>query len=755
MVYMKERLENVYAVCVAKIFHKNDFTIAKFTDISSSVGEQEQAEKTFSLKGNYIIEVGDKVRISGNLDKKQQSYGVTYWSDTVKRDIDLNRLNSDEIIHYLETLSSPTIAQALYDTLPNVIDALNTADRAALLTVKGVGESTVDRMLSLHVNQLDDSEALAKLAPYGFTKGAIKQIVRHYGNPDLAIKKVQENVYSLSEVRGFGFRRCDDAFITFNKPTQETLKDNRRVIAYIDYMLDEEFSNRNTWVSPKQLVDKILEFIPGADIVFASKHISDSDDYVVIDHPDGKRITKTKFFKMETLVANKIMALIKADVPALEGIEESIDMTEAMQGFRFDESQRQAILDMTANNFFLLQGLGGTGKSSSVKGFVNVARENGLMIGQGALSGKAAKNLEIVTGLPASTIHRLIGYGRENPHNEENPMPYDVVIIDEISMVSLDIFAMLVKAMKPTCRLILVGDNGQLPSIGAGVSYALISSSVPQTTLRKIHRQAKNSAIVTHSIAIRGGIKHPEAVVESETSSVYGVNQDMEYAFVSNKDDESIVKIAMKRFVDLVAEHGVDDVQILTPTRSNVTVLNKYAQLAVNPRRADKLAVTIEYKENNSPVTYDLRVGDRVINTANNYNTKDIDGEEVPIFNGNTGKIIDIQTERKDTYLIIDFEGVGLIKLRYDKGSSDIQLGYAISVHKSQGSTLKAVVVALPFHFMLNTRELLYTAITRASKFCSLITSPRTLKATIDKELSLTEQTNLEYLLSLHVDMQS
>lgn len=745
---MSDTINNIYAVCLAKVFNNDTFTIAKFKDISNTLDGEASNVGSFSLKGDYLINVGDKVYVSGKKDTKNTRYGLTYYADMVKKDVNLNNLSNNELVAYLQSLTSDSIAIQMSE-VENIIDILNSGDKDSLMQIKGIGDSVADRILTLHSNQLDYSEALAKLKPYGLTKSAIIAVIRYYKSPDMAIKMVVDNPYNLTRLPGWGFKRADEVFLKFYKYSQEAFADTRRVVAYIDYMLDEQFRDRNTWITSQQMVAKTLEFIPKADIKFAAKHISEDSDYTIIDHPDGKRISKTKYFNMEMYVAKRLYQMQNAPVDDMIEVDETIARVEEEQGFPFDESQKSAIINMTKNNVNLLQGTAGVGKSATARGFVEIVKHNGLSIGQGALSGKAAKNLEESTGMPASTIHRLTGYGSQYPYNEENPMPYDIVIIDEVSMVSLDIAYMLLRAMKPSAKIVFIGDLSQLPSIGAGIAHGLFHSKfTPQSNLSKIHRQAQDSGIITHSLAVRAGFKHRELDIKTDTVTKYGVLQDMEYIFTDNRDDSSIVPTTMERYIGLVDQFGVDDVQIITQTRSNVLVLNKYAQMAVNPRKAEVPSLRIKAKDSkNKDVEYDLRVGDRVINTVNNYNTVDIDSVKVPIFNGNTGKIIDITQERNTTMIIIDFDGVGIIKYPYNEESDNIQLGYAISVHRVQGSTLKGVIIALPFHYMLNSRGLLYTAMTRASKFCSLVTSPRTLISTIDKELSITEQTNLQYFL--------
>src|SRR5699024_11707067 len=264
-------------------------------------------------------------------------------------------------------------------------------------------------------------------------------------------------------------------------------------------------------------------------------------------------------------------------------------------------------------------------------------------------------------------------------------------------------------------------------------------------------RQAQGSAIITHSVPIREGYLNEDVTVKSNTNKRYGEYQDLEYVFLNNNAEESMYKYTLKRFKDSIEMYGIENTQILSATKNsgkNSTYhLNTVAQMIANPSNKNLKEFKTTFGKDNEH--YILREGDRIINTKNDRTISDVDGNPMPIYNGNTGKLLRIEDDGKDAFLIIEMDGIGTVSVPVNEKENKIQLGYAITIHKSQGSTIKSVIVSLPFHYMLNSRQLLYTAITRASDYCCLITTPKTITSTLKKDASKTEQVNLGYFIDM------
>ena len=735
-----EELVNVEAVCTWVVFESEDngFTIAKFKHI----GNQEGVPNNFTLKGTYVAVVGEKYTISGENEGTAQ-YPDTYKYTQAKRDIDFGSASKDDLITFMSAVTGPQLAVNLVNGIDNIIEVLDNGDINALMEVKGVGEKVAERLIDQYNQQSDIGPAIIFFAQYNIKDNSVRKIIKYFKDMDVAMKLVEENPYVISKVPGFGFKRADGAFLYKNQNDINASRDPRRVVAYVDFLFEEQMQLGNTWITPRQFIDSVMEYIPTADFKVAVEYINTSKDYYTITVGNNKRITSVKNMMMELDIAQTMIDMDqKAEPFKLERVEGIIQEVEMEQGFSFDEDQRKAIDEMLKHNVFLLQGGAGVGKTASVNAVARVMTENGYSIGQVALSGRAANNLQQVTGLPGRTIHSTIKFGTPNQYNPENPLHYDVILLDEISMVDSRIFLSLVEAMKQGSKIIMIGDAGQLDSIGAGVMRGFIGSNgVPTMTLTKIHRQAQDSAIVTHSVEIRKGKYHRDLKVKSDTSTIYGEKRDMEYIFVKNTAEDTIYEYVIDRFTKSIERYGVNGTQIIAPTRKFVSKMNEFAQIIANPYHPDKRQITVND-------TYILREGDKVMNVKNDYTTKDIDGEKCPIFNGNTGTLLEIRTKGNAVHLIIRFDGVGTVVYPFSEKTCSIEHGYAITVHKVQGASIPSVIIALPFHFMLNSRELLYTAITRAKYNAVLVTSPKTLRSTIAKEDKRTQQTNLGLFLN-------
>lgn len=753
-----ESLNGVKAVCVFIPFTKDNFTIAKFKVLDDNIKNQ-LPSPSVTVKGNFGVDTGDVIYINGALEENK-SYPGTY-KGSVSKFKDISEVISKNPMQYLSTVVSDSLAKSITDTVADPIQALECFDVETLMLADGVGQATAERLINEYHDNKDTSYAMSVLVnEFGMTKQKVRDICMSplVKGQEQAVKMAKDNVYQFANIKGIGFKTADAYFLQYNMKDHNAYKSPLRVEAYIEYMFKEEFNKRNTWLTPKQIALNVRDFIPDADLDYVVKVVNDRDKYVKIKNGDEHRISTKWAFRLEAYVGKRLRQMVMIENEPIESLESVIKSTEVEQGFSYTSEQIDAINTGVNNNVFLLQGPAGTGKSSTAKGIVNVLRSQGMTIAGCALSGRAAKNLSDITQNEGSTIHKLLGLGSSNPYNENNKMPYDVIILDEISMVSLDIYYKLLKAMKDDARIIMLGDNSQLPSIGAGVANGLFySSAIPKYNLAQIHRQAQKSGIITHSLAVRNGFKNPELKLEEDTDEVYGELEDIKYSFVKKEEEEKIVAKSIKEYSSLVEKFGLDNVLIITPTRKNMTKLNKYAQLSANPPNEDKVEIKVtvnnskkelakqsesDYNVFEDENVYTLRVGDRIVNIKNNYKTKDDNGDECPIFNGNTGKVLEIENKK----IIINFDGVGNVVIPKES-FSDIRLGYAVTVHSVQGLTIRGVVIALPFQFMLNTRGLLYTALTRASKFCSVITSPKTLMHTINKDDKITEQTNLKLIL--------
>ena len=735
---------NGKAICMNIFYNKDSFTIAVF--------KLEESGLNITLKGNYFVKVGGTYVIEGTLDKSNPKYRDTYLATNVKHNIDLHNCSDKELQGFLETIVTKRLAKNIIETIDKPIEAIENQNFNELLKVEGLGEKRIDDLIDGFLAQKDISSAIVYFQKYNLSNVYVRKIVKHFKSPDKAINEIERDPYALTRVPGIGFKVADSAFLYMCRETGASIHDIRRTKAYIDYLFLEEYNKGNTWLNSKQFVQNISENLKGVDVMEAINLINESELFYTVtnDNPKygevGKRITSKRNLLLEMEIAYRLREMaIRDSKLELSNAELIIRKTEESQGWEYSDEQKSAIQNMIDRNILLVQGKAGTGKSSVISALTNILNENNYSFAQCALSGKAANNLSLITKAKGSTIHRLLGVGTESQNDEKNPLPYSVIILDEISMVDSKIFLQLLRAIPKDGKLIMLGDSGQLDSIGAGVMNGIIQSkAIPTTHLTKIFRQAQDSAIITHSSFFREGKAPDDLKISAGTSKVYGNNQDFEYIFVKTDDEKDLLlRNAMLKFKEAIEKYGIDGTQIICSTRKTGNVstatLNQYAQMIANPSDDSKAEIMID-KE------YVLREGDKVMNVRNNRLTKSPEGESRPIFNGNTGTLIRIVQGSDDDYLLIDFDGIGEVMVD-SKVSKMIELGYAITTHKSQGSTIPCVIFVMPYHFLLNSRELVYTAVTRSSKYQIFLTSPRTLRDALKKTSKRTEQTNISLLI--------
>lgn len=680
------KLEGVRGICTRVPFKDkfSDFMIANIKIEDPTWPDIDG--RTFSFKGNLFLKPKQPVYIqTASFDEKSDmKYGGTYLDAVLSYDIDFESASKSEVQKYLSFITSETLAKGIVDTLDNPIEVINTADIKKLTSVSGIGEHTAQRIIEQHSNNKDYSLALSVIpSKYGITDNATREIVDYYGgNNELAIEQLEEDTYHVVNIPKFGFKTADEMFLKANKDDANKHTDPRRVRAYINYMFDSYYMDGAAWLSDDELIHNLGVNIPGFNVKYVTEYLKDKDRFIIIPtkNESGKssRIASVKYATVEMKIANRLIEMVNTeDTREYENVEEIIDKVQTQQGFEFDDSQREAIYSMLSSNVLLLQGFSGTGKSSVLGGLSKVLTYNQLMIGQSALSGRAASNLEEITGITGQTIHRLLRYGQQNPYNKDNKLPHDVIIVDEISMVSNDIFLQLIEAMKDGAKLIMVGDLGQLPSIGVGPAKGIVNSNiVPSVVLKNIHRQAKESAVITHSIAFRHGEKPEGFDFKNRT---YGAKEDLTYLFVHKDAEPQIEGLAIEMFKQKIEQYQVNDIAIITSTRKFVYNLNIMAQRIANPPSPSKKEFVVNESKNNE---YTLRVGDKVMNVRNNYNTVNIHDELQPIFNGNTGVILDIVESDKSIVAIIEFDGVDTVKVPLSKFGSPIELGYSMTTHK-------------------------------------------------------------------------
>jgi exodeoxyribonuclease V alpha subunit len=459
--------------------------------------------------------------------------------------------------------------------------------------------------------------------------------------------------------------------------------------------------------------------------------------FVVTESDNEKFIGLYAYCKAEGYIANRLTAMAKNrfeyDYSAM------IDIEEAGKGIKYAGLQREAIGNALTGGVMVLTGGPGTGKTTALNAIISLYIQRGMKVYIAAPTGKAAKRISELTGFAAKTIHRLLEVSydsRENlsfVHNEENKLDCDVCIVDEMSMVDVLLFESLLRALRKECRLVLVGDRDQLPSVGAGnVLHDIIKSGVVSVTaLNEVFRQARESGIITNAHRIVNG-EYPEI----QASDFFFMQR-----LSADAAADTTVELVTSRLPKAYGFSPLDEIEVLCPTRkggAGTEALNKRLQNALNPE--DFGTKTIKGG------IYTFRTGDKVMQTRNNYEILWTQGEETGtgIFNGEIGIIRSI--EKEDNTVLIDFDGK-TAEYTLDM-MKELELSYAVTVHKSQGSEFPAVVLPLIGGYdKLYCRNLLYTAVTRAKKLLVIVGSRNVVCKMVDNNLQTMRYTLLEAFL--------
>ncbi len=592
-----------------------------------------------------------------------------------------------------------------------------------LVEIKGISERKAMEIASQVNEKRDLRQAMIFLQQFGITMNLAVKIYNRYGQEVYGILK--ENPYRLADdIEGVGFRTADDIAAKAGIRTDSDF----RVRSGILYTLLQASGEGHTYLPKEELTAKTVELL-GVDAAVIEKNYMDlamERKIIMKQTLERTEIYASSFYYMEANTATMLRQLnISYDVADAE-IEHRIHKIEKQTGMQLDEHQVSAVKEAVRNGLLVITGGPGTGKTTTINTIIRYFEMEGMDIFLAAPTGRAAKRMSETTGFQARTIHRMLelnggvegsaGFER----NESNPLETDVVIIDEMSMVDITLMNSLLKAVAAGTRLILVGDINQLPSVGPGsvLKDIIESGACNVVMLTKIFRQASTSDIIVNAHKINRG------------EEVSLDNKSMDFFFLKRYEADIIINVVLQlvkqklpKFVDATPY----DIQVLTPMRKGllgVERLNGILQQYLNPPDRSK-----REKEHGDMI---FREGDKVMQTKNNYqleweiSTKfglTVD-KGMGIFNGDMGIIKEINDFAET--MTVEFDEGRKVEYSF-KLLDELELAYAITIHKSQGSEYPAVVIPLlSGPSMLMNRNLLYTAVTRARKCVTLVGNEKT-----------------------------
>lgn len=640
---------------------------------------------------------------------------------------------------FLRSILTEKQTDTLMAVYPNIVeDIMDGKDDVDLSKLNGIGETTYGIIKKKIIDNYVISDILAMLQPLGVTIRTIKSLEKWEANPVLLKKQLMQNPYILTKIRGFGFKKVDTLALKIN-PESKCSKE--RLEAYIVYYLqDVGESYGHTWVTMDTLKSNVRDNVIECIDLF-DKYIDDDQvkENPLLEVGEGNKIGLKRYYNVEEYIFNKVTEMKNIEPIAVteDNINDGLKEAEDKQGFELTEEQRDVVINALKNNITIISGKAGSGKSSTVRSILTIYSKAGYQIGCCALSAKAAMVIRESTGFPATTIHRMLGCQGANKfkYNKDNPLPFNVLFIDEGSMISADIFYLIFQAIKSQTKLIICGDNGQLPPIGYGNIFNDLLGMREYLNgyeLTKVMRQAADSGITSDANVIRSG-NNP--INKPELKIVTGKLKDMTYMF---RDDRDVLnKLAIKAYMGAIKTYGVDDVLIGVPRKKD----------CVNSTgRINEAIQELLLPDETRMITYGTRkykLGAKVIQKVNNY--------EKNVFNGDVGYITDISTTMRDgqkmnTFTVEYKSNEDTKTIEYEQGEIDqIDLAYAMTIHSLQGSGYKAVIIVIDnTHFALLDNCLLYTAITRAKKKCLLLAEPYAFKKCISENKTTKRQTWFE-----------
>lgn len=626
-----------------------------------------------------------------------------------------------------------------------------------LAEIKGISERKAREIGQQLEEKRELRQAMIFLQEYGISINLSVKIYRKYGEEIYRV--IKENPYRLADdMEGVGFRTADE----IAKRVGIREDSDFRIRSGILYALLQGAAEGHTCLPRHVLLSKTAELLGGVPLEAVEKHLMDlSIDRRLVQKllpgADGREepfIYASSYYHGELAVAVMLHQLKLSQEVMESELQTRIGRVEKQAAIALDEHQREAVAAAVRNGLLILTGGPGTGKTTTINAMIKYFEMEGLDIFLAAPTGRAAKRMTEATGCEAQTIHRMLELsgGPENAsgramfaRNEENPLEADVIIIDEMSMVDIHLMQALLKAVIPGTRLILVGDVNQLPSVGPGrVLQDLIGSKAfPVVRLIRIFRQAAQSDIIVNAHKINRG------------EQVALDNKSRDFFFLRRQDPNLILRVVLALVQEKMPRYvhaQISDIQVLTPMRKGalgVENLNQVLQRYLNPPSKDK-----EEKEHGRGI---FRVGDKVMQIRNNYQleweVRNRFGIAVDrglgVFNGDMGLIRSINSFAEE--LTVEFDEGRMVSYPF-KQLDELELAYAITVHKSQGSEYPAVVIPLlsgPRPLM--NRNLLYTAVTRARSCVTLVGSAEIFQMMVENETEQKRYTGLAEIIKSYL----
>ncbi|MGX4598202.1 SF1B family DNA helicase RecD2 [Faecalimicrobium sp. JNUCC 81] len=729
-----ERLEGMISDIVFKN-EDNGYTIAHLANSNSEV---------VIVGCMPTLSVGESIEVEGKWIN-HKTYGTQF---EVNKFMPVTPSSLEGIYVYLASGMIHGIGEKMAKRIidkfgVNTLDIIqNSPER--LQEVEGIGSKKINQIVKSYEENRELRNIIIELSPYGITPNYCMKIYKKYKNK--AIEVINRNPYKLAEdIRGIGFKIADD--IANKIGIEKNSKD--RICQGILYSLNQSLGSGHTYLPENILIQDAKKLLQvSTDLIEECIMDLAYDQKVHIEKMSGQNlIYLIPYYLSENGVCKQIIKLSQCEFKDLNiDIEEEIRLVENEEGIKLATNQAKAVKESIESGVVIVTGGPGTGKTTTINTIIKIFENNNQEVVLAAPTGRAAKRMSETSNKEAKTIHRLLEMGfatdsdqLEFMKNEEEPIKADVIIVDEVSMVDILLMYSLLRAIKEGTRVILVGDSDQLPSVGAGnVLKDMIDSGVINVVeLNEIFRQARESMIVVNAHKINNG------------QPLHLNSKGKDFFFIRKSTNEEI----LQEIVGLVNErlpkfYNVDklkDIQILASMRKGdlgVTNLNVELQKYLNQPEKFKLEESFQKRL--------FRVGDKVMQIKNNY-TKKWESEDSKdsgegIYNGDIGYVYHIDKDKRTVYVL--FDNTKIVSYKYDE-LDELDHSFCTTIHKSQGSEFPVVVIPITWAPpMLLSRNLLYTAITRAKKLVVLVGDVKYLEYMIKNNRTNERYSNLAYKLN-------
>ena len=706
-----------------------------------AVVEINNGEELITAVGNLpFVGAGEELHVLGNW-ATSQNYGEQFRVEAFERS---RPANEAAVLKYLSSGAvkgvGPVLAKKIVEQFGGRALEVMENEPERLSAVRGITKEKAEKIGGEARRLGGIREMMVQLGGYGITPEEAVRVWKRYGAQ--AGDRGREGPYCLGGGGvGLGFERADRIAASLERPQDDVC----RIRAGILHVMRHNLGNGHTCLPADKLAAAAARML-GVERGLAEDVLQElkADGSVVSKvFRDREFVFLPELYRSEVYSAGRIQMLLRFPAPSVTGVDGRIGEVERELGIRYAEGQKQAVREALSGGVLILTGGPGTGKTTTLNAIIRLLENGGEKVLLAAPTGRAAKRMSDLTGREAKTIHRLLQVEWDPDDrpvfakNEKNLLECDALVIDELSMVDTALFEALLRALPLGRRLILVGDSDQLPSVGPGnvIGDLIASGLLPVVQLKQVFRQSMQSLIVRNAHRIVAG-EMPELNIRNE-----------DFFFLRCGDPAGIgamvIDLCNRRLPESYGYSPLTDIQVLTPGRKGelgTLELNKKLQQAVNPPDGRKAEIKV-----NGTL---LREGDKVMQIKNDYNLPwtRLDGSVGEgVFNGDLGTILEIDRRASTITVRLDDR----VAVYESETAAELDLAYAMTVHKSQGNEFPAVVIPMfrgaP---QLAYRNLLYTAVTRAKSLLILVGTPETVRTMVENDRKTRRYTGLYYLLT-------